>query len=219
MAVVTVSRQIGSGAQQVIDRLCKETGLVYFGKELMLSAAARLGLRLGEVIDYSEEQYRLRGFFDSLFRRSGMSVEAAMCCGDGEVANDRELRLLDEEQAIRLLRATIEEAYTRGNVLIVGRGGQAILRGKPGALHVRIAAPLEHRIANLQSTQGCTAPQARRVVEEQDRATAQYLKRFHHIDADDPELYHLVINSAKVGIEGCVGLMRSGIMANSPGVA
>jgi cytidylate kinase len=182
----------------------------------MLSAAAQLGRSLDEIIDYSEEQYRLRGFFDSLFRRSGMSVEAAMCCGDGVVATDHELRLLDEEQAISLLRATIEEACQRDNVLIVGRGGQAILQGQPGVLHVRIVALFEQRVANLQASQGCSGPQARRAIEEQDRATAQYLQRFHHVDPDDPQLYHLILNTAKLGVGACVGLMRAGIRAISP---
>ena len=54
--------------------------------------------------------------------------------------------VLDEHMAVWLVRAAIETVYAQGNVVIVGRGGQAILHDKPGVFHVRIEAPLEFRV-------------------------------------------------------------------------
>jgi len=53
--------------------------------------------------------------------------------------------------------------------------------------------------------QGLTADfqlrSAQERVAERDRATAAYLRRFFDIDWADPSLYHLVIDTAKWGIE------------------
>ncbi|UCH19256.1 MAG: cytidylate kinase family protein, partial [Burkholderiales bacterium] len=48
------------------------------------------------------------------------------------------IQMLDDEQSVAMVRQTILAAYRQGNLVIVGRGGQAILRGKPRVLHVRI---------------------------------------------------------------------------------
>ena len=60
------------------------------------------------------------------------------------------VKLLDENQAIALVHGTIEASCKWGNIVIIGRGGQGILKDKPGVLHVRIEAPLDIRVKRIQ---------------------------------------------------------------------
>lgn len=215
MTVITVSRQFGSRADQVANRLCADLGLVVFDKRLMMRVASEVGLSEEEIVDYSEDQYRSRGFLEALFRRTRPVAEVKARTGGRAAGYERPVRVLDEEGAIALIRVTINAAYERGKVLILGRGAQAILEDKPAVLHVRIVAPFEDRIEHLQSRerlqsqQGITAAQARRLITTRDRATAEYLRTFHQIDVDDPTLYHLVLNTGKLGVEGCVVLIKA----------
>lgn len=211
MAVITMSRQIGSGAAEIANRLCKELGLIAFDKRLMARVATEVGLSEHEIVDYSEDQYKLRGFFDALFRRPRPVAEVSTWAGGREAGYERQVHVLDEARAIDLIRATILAAYERANVLIIGRGGQAILEDKPGVFHVRIVAPYEYRVQRIQSEEQCTVPQARRLIEEHDRATAEYLQTFYGIDVDDPTLYHLVLNAGKLGVTKCVHLIKAGL--------
>lgn len=228
MAVVTMSRQVGSGAEEVANRLCAELGLVAFDKRHMMRVASEVGLSPDEIVDYSEQQYERRNFFSTLFGRTRTVGEAAVWVGGGVSGYEREVRGLDEERAIDLIRATISAAFERGNVLIVGRGGQAILEDRPGVVHVRIVAPFEERaqalrkaamsdqgVEGLRSPEGVTAAQARRFIIERDRATAEYLRTFHHIDVDDPTLYHLVLNTGKLSVGKCVDLIKAAASALS----
>ena len=64
MAVITMSRQFGSHAVEVAERLCQDLNLVAFDKRLMARVANEIGLSENELIDYSEDQYKQRGFFD-----------------------------------------------------------------------------------------------------------------------------------------------------------
>ena len=120
---------------------------------------------------------------------------------------------LDEARAMDLIRATIGAAYERGSVLIVGRGGQVILEDKPDVLHVRVVAPMEERVRRLQERENLTAPQARRLARERDRAKAEYLRTFYSIDPADVSMYDLVVNTAKLGVDTTVELISSAARA------
>jgi cytidylate kinase len=80
-------------------------------------------------------------------------------------------------------------------VVIVGRGGQAILRGQPGVLHVRVEAPIEHRVQRLMRRDDYTPIQAELEIEDHDRAARDYVKRYHNLDPTDPMNYQLLINT------------------------
>jgi CMP/dCMP kinase len=213
MTVITMSRQMGSGAEEVANRLCQEMGLRIFDKGLMMRVATEVGFTDTQIVDYSEEKYELRNFLDVLFRRARTVAEVSTRVRTGKGPDTVDTMVLNEARAIDLIRATMNAAYERGNVLIVGRGGQAILEDKPNVLHVRIVAPLEQRIARVQTWEQCTAPQARRLITERDRATHEYLRTFHSIEVDDPTLYHLVLNTSKLDINQCVELIKMATVA------
>jgi cytidylate kinase len=208
MAVITMSRQIGTGSDELAQRLCDELGLVAFDKRLMARVASEVGISTSEIVDYSEVEYERRGFFDQLFRRSRPVAEFSMWVGSPSVGYERRARILDERGAIDLIKGTVQAAYERDNVLIIGRGGQAILETRPDVLHVRVVAPYEDRVARLQADQNMTPAQSRRYINENDEASAEYLRFFHHVEPNDPTLYHLTVNTSKLGIEGSITLIK-----------
>jgi len=213
MTVITMSRQFGSGAAEIANKLCQALGLVAFDKRLIAQVAHEIGLSDQEIVDYSEDHYKQRGFFDLLFRRSRTITEVSSWTGGGLSGYERQTLTLDEEHAIRLVRSAILAAYERDNVLIVGRGGQAILENKPGVLHVRVVAPFEQRIQRVMQEQGVSPAQARRLLQEHDEATRQYLRQFHHVDVDDPTLYDIVVNTARLNADQCVELIKAAAQA------
>lgn len=209
MPVITLSRQIGTDADRIVNQLCSELGLIAFDKRLMLQVASELGVGEHEIVDYSEDKYKQRTFFEALFRRARPVAEVSSWTGGRAAGYEREVRMLDEAQAINLVRGSVLAAYERGNVLIIGRGSQVILEDKPGVLHVRLVAPYEQRLEALQKAQGITAAQARRLIAENDRATEEYLRTFYQLDVNDTTAYHLVLNTAKLGVEKSVALIRA----------
>ncbi|MFO7917656.1 MAG: cytidylate kinase-like family protein [Anaerolineae bacterium] len=204
MAVITMSRQIGSDAEEVAYRVAGELGLREFDKRAMTQVASEVGISPSEIVDYSIDEYEARNFFERLFSRRREVSEVTTWVGQGGA---RATRVLDEAGAIDLIEATMNAAYKRGNMLIIGRGGQAILENKPDVLHVRVVAPLEYRVEQLQAERDMTAPQARRFARERDKAAAEYLHEFHFIDWDDPTLYHLVVNVGRLGIDEAAALI------------
>ncbi|MEW6577802.1 MAG: cytidylate kinase-like family protein [Chloroflexota bacterium] len=208
MAVITISRQIGSGGEQIARRVCEMLRYRYFDKQLMIEAAAEAGLSREQVVDYSEDRYEVQNFLARLFRpgpRPVQRVEVRQQDAAGRVRLTAES--VDEAQYVELIKAAIRAAAEQGDIVIVGRGGQAILQDVPNVLHVRVIAPDGTRIARLQQLEGLSVEAAQQKIARQDRATAEYLGRFFGIRWDDPSLYHLVINTGKVGIEGAAQII------------
>jgi cytidylate kinase len=112
-----------------------------------------------------------------------------------------EVEKLDEAWCIKLIKGAIHAAYRQDNIVIVGRGGQAILQEMPNVFHIRIEAPLENRITRVEHAENLDAEVARAVIVSHDKTTVDYLKRFYQIDWSDSQLYHLVINTSKVNLE------------------
>jgi cytidylate kinase len=228
MAVITISRQYGSGGDEIAAHLCKVLGYHYFNKRLMAQVAIEAGLSPAEVVDFSEDNYKVRSFLERLFGRHSSRVLAPSSMGTADPTHSRikfltprgmflyeppdgpafqEVAEPDEARSIALVETVIRVAYQHGNVVILGRGGQAILKGKPEVLHVRIVAPLDARVQRLHEQEDFSLGEAQDVVIQRDRASAEYLRRFYDLDWADPVLYDLVINTTKLGLEGATQLI------------
>ena len=55
MAVVTVSRQFGSGGTRIAARVCELLAYRYLDKVLMTQVAAEAGLSGKELVDFSQD--------------------------------------------------------------------------------------------------------------------------------------------------------------------
>ncbi len=220
MAVITVSREYGSAGDQIAAHICQRLNYAYFDKKMMLETAAEVGLSAQDVIDFSEEQYRVRGFVSRLLR--GRPHEADLgALPLEEVESSRfasTSRLLNEEQFVDLMRYIVLSAYDSGNIVIVGRGGQAILADKPGVIHLRVVASMDDRIEALRARGMTGVSTIKHALHEHDQATAQYLKRFYNIDWADPIHYHLVINASRVTPQQAGEIVASMVaqMENAP---
>ena len=210
MAVITISRQYGSGGDEIARRVCDMLGYQYFDKSLMARVATEVGLSEKEIVDYSETEYKRRGFFQRLFG-SRVVTEVSSWTSDTRGIKSVQVETLDEARCINLVKDTVLAAYAQGNVVIVGRGGQAILREKHGVLHVRIDAPLGARVLTVQRQQALSLDAANTLTVNRDQTAAAYLRNFYDIDWDDPLLYHLILNTGKWSVEAAAHIIISGL--------
>ncbi len=128
MAIVTISSGVGAGGPEIGAALATRLGYRYLDREVIAEAASRYGLAEAKLIRLDESK-------PSLFDRI-----------------DAEGRLY-----VAGIQAVLWEFAQSDDVVLMGRGGQWLLRQIPHALHVRVAAPFEVRVARLaQQTAGET---------------------------------------------------------------
>ncbi len=208
MAVITISRQFGSGGDEIARGLCETLRYQPFDKRMIAQAAAEAGL--SDLDPTEAENQKVASFLDRLFDISpviGSSSWQEDLPGLYTPEGSRE----NPDVSIALVRRAIERACEMGGVVIVGRAGQMILRDCPGVLHVRIEAPLEERVRRVKgylkktrklfNTDAELQRDAYDWVLERDAASAQYVRRHFQADWADPLLYHIVLNTGKLSLE------------------
>jgi len=201
MPVITISRQYGSYGDAVAELLCDRLGYRLLDKNLMRGLAAEAGLAPRKRVDLSEDQYQARTLVERVLENAPPPSRNPAALADHFAANARKHSA--EERIIQLIHA----AYEKGNVVVVGRGGQAVLRDKLDVLHVRLVAPLGIRIRRHQIRAGLTVEAARQQVIERDRASAEFVRRYYDVDVDDPALYDLIINTGTLPWEAAADLI------------
>jgi cytidylate kinase len=105
------------------------------------------------------------------------------------------------EQLVRQTAETILRLAKLGHVILIGRGGNIITAKLPGVIHVRLVAPLEKRIQNIQQTDQLDRKGALALIDREDIGRRRYLNKYYHKDINDALLYHLVINTGLVPYE------------------
>jgi cytidylate kinase len=82
----------------------------------------------------------------------------------------------------RKIKSTIREVIKtigeNGRVIIVGRGGSAILRDVPNSLHIKLIAPLDFRVDGVSRRHEISHSEARKLALDMDKKRAQLRNEF-----------------------------------------
>lgn len=173
MAVLTISRDLGSGGREVGLMLSNSLKYRFVNREHILAslkAAGHKWERWAEGLD--EHTPRVWEKYDWSYR--------------GFVA---------------MVQSTIMKEAVSNRVIIIGRGGNYLLKGVPHALRVRVVAPFEERIARVSGREGIDEDSARWLIERTNRERAGFLLTVYGRDGKDPADYDLVFDSAATPIE------------------
>lgn len=229
MAVVTISRQLGSIGDLVARRAAELLGYDLVDKNLIAEVAREANVPEAEVEKYDERsESAVKRFLHSLITPSQSTpVPPAMLWGlefpyevsaallTDEAALTEEKYLLDQRDYLKFLQAAVRRLWKRGNVIVVGRGGQAILRDEAGVLHVRTVAPLETRVHVVMDRRGVSEKDARDLIQKSDRRRSAYLRDNYQVNWDDFPLYHFILNTGRTSREAAARLIVEGVRSLS----
>jgi cytidylate kinase len=186
MAVITISRELGSNARQVVDLLCEKLGYCRVDKALLSQMAKEAGIDVKAVLakerDVASKPHLISNQMTSLYGRQPTAFGR-----EGEI---------DDQTYTQVVRDTMERFARQGDAIIVGRGGQVMLRDWPGALHVHVYAPPEIRAQRLAERYNITKLDAQRRIERSDERKRAYIRNMHrNANWKDMKYYDLAINS------------------------
>jgi cytidylate kinase len=197
--IITVEREYGSGGAAIAERLAKHLGWKLWDRDLT-AEIARVAKVTHEAACRCDE--RVDPLLSRLFRVYARgSYERTLPLSESQHFN--------ADAMVAMLHKVIEEAASRGECVIVGRGAPYILRHRPEAFHVFIYAPVDEKIRRLKNI-GQSEHEARRLVEEVDRERAAFITHYFGKEWPHRALYNLMINS-KFGDEFVVGTILENI--------
>jgi len=189
--VITLSRQHGSGGEEVARRLADQLGLDLFDRELLHQIAQNAHLR--------DQAVRL------LDERDRPLIDEWLAPFAGEL-------YLTHYEYLHHLIAIVTGICRRGGAVVVGRGAHLLI--PPGeALRVLVVAPLEARVAAVACAEGVDERTARARIEDVEARRRAFLRQYFRAEADDPRHFDLVVNTTAVGVEGAVAAARGALHA------
>lgn len=164
MAVVTVSRALGSGGLDIAQRVARTLGYEFVDKR---------------TADGIFRQYGLTKF-DDVYSTAPSFLD---------------LINADNLLLVSMANEILEAVAKRGNVVILGRAGFAVLAKYADVLHVRVEAPLAERVQRVMDREGLPDRQAAEErVREDDHMHRQYVQRFYNKQWDEPANFDLVLD-------------------------
>lgn len=179
MAIITISRQIGSGGDEIAARLAEELQFTLVDHTLIVE----------------------------LLNAQDVSNSDVETLDEGEFEEKRQQREQDRVY-VDLLPTLIADLASKKNLVVLGRGGQCIFRGCPSALQVRVVAGAKERARRLMDRRTIEEDAAVRLVEESDEARRRFIRYHYGEDIDDAVHYDLVVNTDRVSVETATRLVQ-----------
>ena len=182
MAIITISREMGSGGIPISHKAAEKLGYTLLDGEALKKAAPAYGLT-PEALEQADE--KPPAFVEKLDEQMEVDLH--------------QIELIVLEYALK------------GNVIIYGRGGQDLLKEIGSVFRVRIIAPFEERVERWAEREWLDPDLARILVRKSDQQRAGFIKYYFDRDWEDPLHYDLIINTSRLSEEMAINLICTGV--------
>jgi cytidylate kinase len=184
MAVLTISREFESGGREVGQAVARLVNYTYIDRGTILEDMRKAGKQWEDQASYFDENYpSVAERYEWTFR--------------GFVALNQYYML---------------DYAARDNAVIMGRGGNLLLKGIPHALRVMIKAPVEIRAQKVMEREGMNRENALWLMEKADGEMARSVYLIHGRNWDDPDEYDLVFDTSVTPVGQIVPLVRNALL-------
>ncbi|MQY06760.1 cytidylate kinase-like family protein [Actinomadura macrotermitis] len=191
--MVTISAAYGAGGAAIGPAVAARLGLPFVDRAIPAAVAAAIGCPLEEALTHDGRAE------SGLGRILAGAARLPTVSFAGIDAYLPEQAILPEEEFVRRTERFITAVADGDGGVILGRAGAVVLADRPGVLHVRLdgtrAARLERAAA---AAIGTPRRDVERMLDDNDRARAAYVKHFYGADPADPRLYHLVLDTVRL---------------------
>lgn len=179
LRVITVSRETGSGGRRLAAKIAARLNFEFIDRQIVDKLVEDTGARQRLIASLDERT------------RSGVAlwVEGIMTG-----------RYIDRSEYAHALCHSITMLAEHGDAVILGRAANVIL-GPRGGLHVRVIAPPEVRLQNLMRYMSMSLREAREHIDHCDEDRRRFSAEVLNADVDNPNDYHLVINTGRVNLQ------------------
>ncbi len=186
--LITIGREFGSGGHEIGRLLAEKLGIAFYDRQIDRVAAQQCGMPLNKVEELNRHMERevVRDFREAAYAMSSNALSP-------------------EEQLFVAQSSVIRQIAAGGeSCVIVGRCADYVLYDDPNCFRIFVHARPDVRIKRTMAVFGLEEEEARRQVENTDRARARHYKRFTGREYGKQEYYHLGVDSGMLGTEESV---------------
>jgi cytidylate kinase len=203
MAVITISRQFGAGGKTIGKMVADKLGYTFADEDIIQMVA--------EAANVSPH------WVESIEKEAGGKLSRVVSSMVSKRLVDRILKdargYMDERLYLDYLVVIIAQIAEEGNVVILGRGSQYILHDHPDAYHVLLINDFQNRVKFMTERYDFSESQALQIINREDKRQHNLYRKIGKTDYDNPALYHLVLNMAKMELATAVRLIANLVAA------
>lgn len=191
---ITIEREYGSGATKIGKRLSEELGIPCYGQEILENVSKSLNVTIDEITKY-EENVPNSLLYTLYMMGQVNSGNTEMLSKEGHVF------VAEQEEIQRLAK--------KGKAIFVGRCASEALKDEDGVIKVYIHCSDDYekkqRIMEDYGIEKNAVDRTRRQIDKR-RSTYYYANTARKWN--DYGNYDIVLDSAVLGIEGCVKVLK-----------
>lgn len=195
-SVITISRQYGSGGRFIAKKLAEKLGIPYYDHEIISLAAKESGY--SEAIFEKAEQLSTHSFLYSLSMFGSPDGLYGLPLADKVYLAQSEI---------------IKQCAEKGACVIVGRCSDYVLKDFDNVINFFIYSDEKSKVERAVKYYGLSAEKAGSELKTKDKKRAAYYNYYTSQRWGDAENYHLSLNSDSIGIDACVDILASFVMA------
>ncbi len=194
---ITIEREYGSGGTKIARLLAGRTGVPCYGPEILEQVSEKYKISVEKIQKYEENV--TNSFLYSLFMLHRLESGST--------------DMLTEEGHIFVAeQAAIKEMAAQGPAIFLGHCASEALKGRAGVVKVFIrCSDPERKRERILEDYGIPENEMEGTRKRFDKKRANYYYANTLQKWDDLKIYDMVLDSGRLGIEGCVAALR-GIM-------
>jgi cytidylate kinase len=193
-AVITISRQPGSGDHIFARRIAEELNLDIFDDKIIHQVAESAHMSEKVVASLDE---KMRSTLDNWIQLL------------------KTTRFFFSDKYLLHLTKVIGAAGEHGGAVIIGRGANLILPAEE-TLRIRFIAPMDVKINNLSEGLNIPAKEAEERIISIEAERKAFIKKHFKVDIDDPINYDLVINTQYLDADRIIKLVKASLKFKKP---
>ena len=190
--IITIGRQYGSGGAEVGKKLGKKFGLDVYDKEILRMTSNESGIR--------------ESYFHLADERAGKKLLYKIVQSmvpentNPSLGND----LVSADNLFRFQSSVIRKLAQEQSCIFIGRCAEHVLAGADNLVRVFISADMSARVERIREKGYYAEEDIVKNIKRMDKERREYHRYFTGKDWEALDNYDLILNSAKIGTDGCV---------------
>ena len=194
--IITIGRQYGSAGYEIGKKLASDLGVKLYDKEMLKRAAKETGLC--EELFETHDEKPTNSFLYSLVMDTYSLGFSSGSYADMPINHKVFLAQFD----------TIKKIAEEESCVMVGRCADYALEDYENVINIFIYADLDQRIRRVAREFNISDTKAKDIIVKTDKKRASYYNYYTNKEWGEAKGYDLCINSAKLGIDGTVELIK-----------
>jgi len=194
MAAITISRQFGAGGRTLGERLCDRFKFRLVD-EFVIDELARKAKLKGDWLTAMEKEASstLLSLLSNIVS-SGLMYRTPTAPGEN----------FERKKYKDFLRRIMTAMANEGGYVLLGRGSQIVLQDHPKVLRILLVAEYQDRVKFMVQRYRLSEDEAKKIIKEKETQRAAVASNIFGADIDDPNLYHLVLNTSLIPFDWAV---------------